>query len=73
MCKFDIPNVHKQLRLQIENWIDVIGEAFLGEHIDTGSSLQDSEKISTQFNSFLDEVRILLNIYNQLQSFMSFD
>ncbi|KAL5259033.1 hypothetical protein ACHWQZ_G009487 [Mnemiopsis leidyi] len=56
--------VVRELRLQkverrkeeIESWIDEIGEPFLREHIDTGSSLEETEKYCNEFTTFLDEV-----------------
>ena len=44
---------------QIENWIDEIGEPFLRDHLDTGSSLEETEKYCNDFTTFLDEVNSL--------------
>ena len=44
---------------QIESWIDEIGEPFLREHIDTGSSLEETEKYCNEFTTFLDEVSLI--------------
>ena len=43
---------------QIENWIDEIGEPFLRDHVDTGSSLEETEKYCNDFTTFLDEVSL---------------
>ena len=41
---------------QLENWIDEIGEQFLKDHIDTGSSLEETEKYCSEYTTFQDEV-----------------
>ena len=60
------------LLFQIVKWIDEIGEPFLRDHVDIGSSLEQTEKYCNEFTSFLDEVSLQDNIICSRSQFIRF-